>query len=130
VEKGLEMADTYYTEEHEWLRVEGDSAKVGITAYAAEQLGDIVFVELPDVGRNIAQNEETAVVESVKTASDILAPVDGEITKVNEALDEAPETVNDDPDGEGWFFEMMLTNKDQLSALMDQAKYDVFVEGL
>ncbi|PHR60585.1 MAG: glycine cleavage system protein H [Robiginitomaculum sp.] len=124
------MADLYFTEEHEWLLVDGNSAKIGITAYAAEQLGDIVFVELPDAGRTVKPQDEVAVVESVKTASEILAPVSGEITGNNGALDDAPETVNDDAMGQGWFFTMKLSNKDELSALMDQAAYDAFVKEL
>ncbi len=124
------MADLYFTEEHEWLLVDGDSAKIGITAYAAEQLGDIVFVELPDAGRTVQAQDEVAVVESVKTASEIFAPVSGEITGNNGALDDAPETVNDDAMGQGWFFTMKLSNKDELSTLMDQAAYDAFVAEL
>ncbi|VAV91112.1 Glycine cleavage system H protein [hydrothermal vent metagenome] len=123
------MAITYYSEDHEWLRVDGETATVGITNYAVEQLGDIIFVELPAIGQTVAQNDEIAVVESVKTASDIKAPASGQITKTNTVLEEAPEQVNDDPMGEGWFFEMTLSDEAQLSSLMDKAGYDAFVKG-
>ncbi|MBL4596383.1 MAG: glycine cleavage system protein GcvH [Robiginitomaculum sp.] len=124
------MAEIYYSEDHEWLAVEGSTAKVGITPYAAEQLGDIVFVELPDAGRNVKQQDEVAVVESVKTASEIYAPVSGTITANNEALEDTPETVNEDAQGAGWFFEMTLSNPEELASLMNKSAYDEFVKGL
>lgn len=124
------MAKLYYTEEHEWLSVDGDIARVGITSYAAEQLGDIVFVELPDIGKQVGAGDEVAVVESVKSASELFAPLAGDITTANGDLDDAPETVNEDPMGKGWFFELTISDKSQLEALMDKAAYDAFVAGL
>ena len=100
-----------YTEEHEWLRQEGDVIVVGITEYAAEQLGDVVFVELPEVGITVAHEDEICVIESVKAASDILAPIDGEIVEVNEALNDNPGLVNEDPIGGGWFFKIKIHKK-------------------
>ena len=119
-----------YTEEHEWIRVEGESGTVGITAYAAEQLGDVVFVELPEVGRSVSAGDDMAVVESVKAASDVYAPIDGEVTEANEALTDAPEKVNEAPEGDGWFVKLKITNSAQLDALMDAAAYKTFCEGL
>ena len=117
------MADTRYTEEHEWIRVEGGIGTVGITDHAQEQLGDIVFVELPEVGRSLAKGDESGVVESVKAASEIYAPVSGEIVEVNAALVDAPQTVNSDPAGSGWFFKIRLSDPGELDALMDEAAY-------
>ncbi|MBK5935099.1 glycine cleavage system H protein [Rhodovulum imhoffii] len=116
-----------YTEEHEWLRVEDDLVVVGITAHAAEQLGDVVFVELPDVGTTVSKDDEIVVIESVKAASDILAPLDGEIVEVNEALVDAPGTVNEDPTGAGWFFKMKVEDLSALDDLMDDAGYKDFI---
>ena len=116
-----------YTEEHEWLRFEGDEVVVGITAHAAEQLGDVVFVELPEVGTSITKDEEVVVIESVKAASDILAPIDGEITAVNEAIADEPGKVNDDPEGEAWFFRMTVADPSQMDEFMDEAAYKAFV---
>ena len=116
-----------FTEEHEWLRVEGDEVVVGITIHAAEQLGDIVFVELPDEGTTVSKDDEVVVIESVKAASDILAPVDGEITEVNSALSDNPGMVNDDPQGEAWFFKMKLSDASQMDELMDEAAYLEFI---
>lgn len=116
-----------YTEEHEWLRADGDEMIVGITVHAAEQLGDVVFVELPEEGTEVAQGDEVVVIESVKAASDILAPVDGEITAVNVALADAPGSVNDDPEGEAWFFRMKVSDPSQLEAFMDEAAYKEFI---
>ncbi|XDA98652.1 glycine cleavage system protein GcvH [Sulfitobacter sp. LCG007] len=116
-----------FTEEHEWLRVEGDEVVVGITIHAAEQLGDIVFVELPDEGMTVSKDDEVVVIESVKAASDILAPVDGEITEVNSALSDNPGMVNDDPQGEAWFFKMKLSDASQMDELMDEAAYLEFI---
>ncbi|MFY7852315.1 MAG: glycine cleavage system protein GcvH [Brevundimonas sp.] len=121
---------TKYTKEHEWVAVEGDIATVGITAYAADQLGDVVYVELPEVGRTVAQFGEMAVVESVKAASDVYAPVSGEIVATNGALGDAPETVNAGPEGEGWFCRIRLSAPSELDALMDRAAYDAFCAGL
>lgn len=124
------MSELRYTEDHEWVRVEGDIATVGISAYAQEQMGDVVFVELPDVGRAVAKGDETGVVESVKAASEVYAPISGEITDVNGALDGEPALVNQDPDGGGWFFKLRLSKPDELGGLMDQAAYDNFLKGL
>ena len=121
------MADIYYTKEHEWISVDGDIGTVGITKHAAEQLGDIVFVELPEVGQEVEQGGESGVVESVKAASDVYAPVSGEVTEVNEALSEDPGKVNEDPEGEGWFYKVKIANPDELNDLMDAAAYEAFV---
>ena len=117
-----------YTEDHEWIRVEGDTATIGITAYAAEQLGDVVFVELPDVGRTVARGDDAAVVESVKAASEVYAPVSGEITAVNEALTDAPETVNASAEGDGWFVKIKLSDTSELDGLMDADAYKAHVD--
>lgn len=114
---------TKFTTDHEWIRVEGDVATVGITKHAAEQLGDVVFVELPDVGASFDQGADMAVVESVKAASDVYAPVSGEVTEVNSALVDAPEGVNEAPEGAGWFVKLKLAEASQLDALMDEAAY-------
>ncbi|WP_299873084.1 glycine cleavage system protein GcvH [uncultured Sulfitobacter sp.] len=116
-----------FTEEHEWLRVEGDEVVVGITAHAAEQLGDVVFVELPDEGTTVSKDDEVVVIESVKAASDILAPIDGEITEVNSALADNPGMVNDDPQGEAWFFRMTVSDASQMDEFMDEAGYQKFI---
>jgi len=112
-----------YTEEHEWLRAEGDVYIVGITEHATEQLGDLVFVELPEVGATVSKDDEIVVIESVKAASDILAPVDGEITEVNEALVEDPSLANSDALGAGWFFKIRASDPSQLDGMMDEAAY-------
>ena len=114
---------TRYTESHEWARVEGDVATVGITKHAAEQLGDVVFVELPEVGASFDKGADMAVVESVKAASDVYAPVSGEVVEVNAALVDAPEGVNESPGGEGWFVKIKLKDASELDAMMDEAKY-------
>ena len=124
------MSGLKYTPEHEWIRVEGNVGTVGITPYAQEQLGDVVFVELPEVGRKAEQGKEIAVVESVKAASEIFAPVSGSVIEVNKALPDAPATVNSDPLGAGWFFKMKLSDPAQLAKLMDEAAYKTYVEGL
>ena len=121
------MATTYFTEDHEWLRVEGGVATVGITDYAQEQLGDLVFVELPEVGKTVSKGDAAVVVESVKAASDVYAPVDGEITEVNEALSSDPALVNSSPAGEGWLWKMKLADKAQLEGLMDEAGYKALI---
>jgi len=123
-------SDLRYTKEHEWVRVEGDEATVGITDYAAEQLGDIVFVELPDPGREIEQFATLGVVESVKAVSDLFAPVAGEVVARNEVLGDRPELVNGDPYGEGWMVRLRITDTDQLGELLDAAAYeDLTAEG-
>jgi glycine cleavage system H protein len=123
------MSVLKYTKDHEWIRVEGDVGTVGITPYAQEQLGDVVFVELPEVGRKAEQGKEIAVVESVKAASEIFAPVSGEVVESNKALPEQPATVNSDPLGAGWFFKLRLADKGQIDKLMDEAAYKSFCEG-
>ena len=116
-----------FTEEHEWLRVDGDLVVVGITEHAAEQLGDVVFVELPEVETQVAKGDEVSVIESVKAASDILAPVDGEIVEVNEALTENPGLINEDPQGDAWFFKMKLDDLSVLDDFMSEDEYKDFI---
>ncbi len=116
-----------YTEEHEWLRNDDDVVVVGITDHASEQLGDVVFVELPEVGTQVAKGDEIVVIESVKAASDILAPVDGEIVEVNEALVDDPAKVNSDPLGEAWFFKMKISDPSQMDDYMDEDAYKEFI---
>jgi glycine cleavage system H protein len=120
----------YYTEEHEWIDVDGDVATVGITDFAQGQLGDIVFVEVPDTGAELSQGGDAAVVESVKAASDVYAPVDGTVTEGNSQLEEDPALVNSDPEGEGWFFRLALSDKSQLEGLMDATAYKAFCDAL
>lgn len=117
---------TYYTNEHEWIKVDGDVGTVGITKFAAEKLGDVVFVELPDAGKAVKKDADMAVVESVKAASDVYAPVNGEIIEGNAAIVDEPAKVNEDPEGAGWFVKIKLSDKGQLSGLMDKAAYDAF----
>jgi glycine cleavage system H protein len=117
-----------YTEEHEWIRLEGDVATVGITDFAQGQLGDIVFVELPEAGRQVTKGGEAAVVESVKAASDVYAPVTGEVTEPNPALGDDPSLVNSDPEGEGWFFRLRLSDTSELDGLMDAEAYKSFCD--
>ena len=124
------MSGLRYSKDHEWVRVEGDVATVGISDYAQEQLGDVVYVELPEVGRSVAQNEEAAVVESVKAASEVYAPVSGEVVEVNQALEDDPALVNRDPTGEGWFLKLRLSAPGELDGLMDEAAYADHVAGL
>lgn len=116
-----------YTEEHEWLRVEDDLVVVGITEHASEQLGDIVFVDVPDADITVSKDDEVVVIESVKAASDILAPLDGEIVEVNGALEDNPGLVNDDPTGDGWFFKLKIEDMSVLDDLMDEAAYKTFI---
>lgn len=123
------MSEKRYTEDHEWVQVDGDTAVVGISDHAQEQLGDIVFVELPEVGKTLEKGKEAAVVESVKAASEIYAPADGEVLAVNEALNDDPAKVNSDAEGDGWFFKMKLSDPAQVAALMDEAAYKSFIEG-
>lgn len=117
------MSTTYYTEEHEWLRVEGDVATVGITNHAQEQLGDLVFVDLPTTGTNVDQGDDVVVVESVKAASDVYAPASGEIVEINETLSNDAALVNSDAEGAGWLYKMKLTKPDELEKLLDLASY-------
>lgn len=118
----------YYTREHEWVRVEGDSATVGITDFAQGQLGDVVFVEVPDAGKVVSRGGEAAVVESVKAASDVYAPVSGTVTEGNQALVEDPALVNSDPEGEGWFFRITLSDTHEINDLMSAEQYKSFCE--
>ncbi|HEV3176342.1 MAG TPA: glycine cleavage system protein GcvH [Stellaceae bacterium] len=119
-----------YTKDHEWVRVEGATVVVGISDYAQTQLGDVVYVEVPEVGRKLEQGKEAAVVESVKAASEVYAPISGEVTAVNTDLAGEPGRVNADPMGEGWFFKMTVAKPKELDALMDEAQYKTYVEGL
>jgi len=120
----------YFTKEHEWIRVDGDQATVGISNHAQEQLGDIVFAEVPEAGRQLNKGQEAAVVESVKAASDVYAPVSGEVTEGNQAVADDPALVNTDPEGAGWFFKLKLSDAGELSGLMDEAAYREFVASL
>ena len=120
----------YFTEEHECIDVDGDTATVGITDYAQGQLGDIVFVELPQPGTQVAKGKDAAVVESVKAASDVYAPITGEVTEANGALEDDPALVNTAPEGDGWFFKLTIADTSQLDGLMDEAGYKSFVAGL
>jgi glycine cleavage system H protein len=120
----------YFTEEHEWIEVDGDTATVGVTDYAQQQLGDIVFVEVPDEGKEFAKGDDAAVVESVKAASDVYAPVSGTVIEGNAALTDDPALVNSDPEVEGWFFKLTLADRSELEGLMDEGEYRKFVEGL
>ncbi len=119
-----------FSKDHEWVKVEGGVATVGITSYAQEQLGDVVFVELPAVGKKVKAGDEAAVVESVKAASEVYAPVSGEVTEVNAALGDTPALVNEDAEGKGWFMKIRLADPKEVDALMDAAAYKTFIEGL
>jgi glycine cleavage system H protein len=119
---------TRYTRDHEWIRLDGDIAFVGISDHAQEQLGDIVFVELPDVGKKLAKGDEAAVVESVKAASEVFAPVSGEVVEVNRALTDSPGTVNEAAEGAGWFVKLKVANRADVEALMDEDAYKAFLE--
>ena len=120
----------HFTKEHEWIRVEGDTATVGISNHAQEALGDIVFVEVPEGGRRVSKGQEAAIVESVKAASDVYAPVSGEVTEGNQAVADDPSLVNSDPEGEGWFFKLKLDNPGELDGLMDEAAYREWCKSL
>ncbi len=120
----------YYTDEHEWIDVEGDTATVGITDYAQEQLGDIVFIELPEVGTMVDKGGDAAVVESVKAASDVYSPITGEVVEGNPALEEDPALVNTSPEEDGWFFKMTIGDKAELEGLMDAKAYEAFIAEL
>lgn len=122
------MSDVKYTDDHEYIRLDGDVATVGITNYAQEQLGDVVFVELPDVGKSFAKGDEAAVVESVKAAAEVYAPVSGEIVETNGDLEGNPGLVNEDPEGGAWFIKIKLSDKSELDGLMDADAYAKFVE--
>jgi glycine cleavage system H protein len=124
------MSVTKYTKEHEWIRVENGIGTVGITVYAQEQLGDVVYVELPEPGRSVARGKEMAVVESVKAASEVYAPVSGEVVEVNAKLTSDPATINADATGAGWFVKIKLSNPGELDGLMDEGAYQAFVAGL
>ena len=121
------MSDLRFSKEHEWVRLEGDVATVGISNFAQEQLGDVVFVELTDVGKTVKQNGDACVVESVKAASEVYAPVDGEIVEVNAALEEDPELVNQSPTSEGWFMKIRIIDPAQVEAMMDEAAYNAMI---
>ena len=122
------MAVVRYTRDHEWIRLDGDVGVVGITTYAQSQLGDVVYVELPAVGKRLEQGTEAAVVESVKAASEVYSPVGGEVVAVNDALEAAPATVNEDAEGKGWFLKLKLADPKQLDALMSAEEYQRYVE--
>ena len=124
------MANIKFTKDHEWIRIEGETAVVGITDYAQQQLGDVVFVELPDVGKTLERGKDAAVVESVKAASEVYAPVDGEVTEINKLLQDQPDTVNSDPQGDGWFFKVKLADTAQLDALMNETEYNNMIAEL
>lgn len=121
------MSDLKYSTEHEWVRLDGDIATVGISQFAQEQLGDVVFVELPDLGKAVEQNGDAAVVESVKAASEVYAPASGEVIEVNSKLEDDPELVNRAPTGDGWFIKIRLSDPSQLDGMMDEATYNEFV---
>ena len=121
---------TYFTKDHEWVRVDGDQATVGISNHAQEQLGDIVFAEVPEAGKQVSKGAEAAVVESVKAASDVYAPVSGEVTEGNPAVADDPAIINRDPEGEGWFFKLKLADAGELAGLMDEAAYRDWVATL
>ena len=121
---------TRFSRDHEWIRVEGGIGTVGITNYAQEQLGDVVYVELPEIGQRVARGEQAATVESVKAASEVYAPVSGEIVEVNGELADKPELVNEDPEGRGWFFRIRLDDAAELEELMDRAAYEAYVATL
>ena len=124
------MSEIRYSKDHEWVKVDGDTATVGITVYAQEQLGDVVFVDLPAVGKKVEKGKEMAVVESVKAASEVYAPLTGEVVEVNPALADAPATVNEDAMGKGWFAKLKVADKGELGGLMDEAAYKKYDEGL
>lgn len=124
------MSTTYYTKDHEWIRVDGGEGTVGITDYAQQQLGDVVFVELPEQGQQLSRGDEAAVVESVKAASEVYAPVSGDVTGLNDALGEDPAKVNESPTDQGWFFRMKLSDTGELDDLMDEETYKTHIQDL
>lgn len=122
------MSKTYYTEDHEWITVDGDIATVGITNHAQDQLGDLVFVELPDTGRAVDKGEDVVVVESVKAASDVYAPISGEVSEVNEALGEDPTIINSSPEANGWMFKLKISDSSELDGLLDAQAYKALTD--
>jgi glycine cleavage system H protein len=124
------MSNTRYTKDHEWVRLDGDTAVVGITPYAAEQLGDVVFVELPPIGKKVAAKGEAAVVESVKAASEVYAPVGGEVVAVNQAIADEPAKVNADPAGDGWFLKLKIADRGEFDGLMSETDYQKYLKEL
>jgi glycine cleavage system H protein len=124
------MATVKYTKDHEWVRVEGDTVVIGITDYAQSQLGDVVYVELPEIGRRVQKGKEAAVVESVKAASEVFAPLSGEVVAVNAELSGEPGRINSDAMGEGWFMKLRIANPKEMDDLMDETAYNAFVQGL
>ncbi|WP_420406251.1 glycine cleavage system protein GcvH [Nisaea sp.] len=122
------MSERRYTEDHEWIDLDGEIGTVGITDFAQEQLGEVVFVEVPDVGKQVAKGDETAVVESVKAASELYAPVAGEVVEANDALADTPDLVNSDPEGAAWFYKMKISDKAEFEALMDADAYKAHTE--
>jgi glycine cleavage system H protein len=124
------MSETRFTDQHEWVRIDGNTATVGITKFAAGQLGDVVFVELPEQGRKVGQGGEIAVVESVKAASEVYAPIGGEVSESNSALTDDPAKINADPEGEGWFFQMQMSDVSELAKLMTETQYSEFLKTL
>ncbi|HEY4114812.1 MAG TPA: glycine cleavage system protein GcvH [Rhizomicrobium sp.] len=124
------MSEVRYTDQHEWVRIDGDEATIGITKYAADQLGDVVYVELPEPGRSLGQGGEAAVVESVKAASEVYAPIGGEVTEANAAVASEPAKVNADPEGEGWFFKVKIADQAEVAKLMTLGAYNDFLKGL
>ena len=120
----------YFTKDHEWIRVDGDEATVGISKHAEQALGDIVFAEAPEAGRQLSKGADAAVVESVKAASDVYSPVSGEVTEANPAIADDPSVINSDPEGEGWFFKLRLSDPAELDGLMDEAAYREFCDSL
>jgi glycine cleavage system H protein len=129
-EESTPMSGIRFSKDHEWVKVEGDVATIGISPYAQDQLGDVVFVDLPAIGKKVEKGKELAVVESVKAASEVYAPLSGEVVEVNTALGDAPGTVNEDALGKGWFAKLKIANKAELDGLMDEAAYKTFCEGL
>jgi glycine cleavage system H protein len=124
------MSELFFTDQHEWVRIDGEEATIGITKFAAEQLGDVVYVELPQKGHKLGAGAEAAVVESVKAASEVYSPVSGEITSANPALEKEPARVNADPEGEGWFFKLKIADKNETAKLMNAGAYAEFIKGL
>lgn len=126
----MDLKNFKFTEEHEWVNVDGDVAAVGVTDYAQKELGDVVYVELPAVGETIEKGDACSNIESVKAVSDIYSPLSGEVVEVNETLEDAPETINKDPYGDGWIFKLKMDDAGQLDALMDHAKYEEYLKSL
>jgi glycine cleavage system H protein len=123
-------SDFHFSKDHEWVKVEGDTAVIGITDFAQKQLGDVVYIELPALGAELGVHQTLGVVESVKAVSDVYSPVSGKVTEVNSALNDAPETLNQDPHGKGWIIKLKLKDKAELENLLDASEYEKFLEGL